>query len=164
MPGRDTISAQLSATGKRVLVSARGEVFKLQGKPAQAVGDFRHAIELNPKLTRPYLQLISYFESIKKRGDALEIAQTGLRHNPDSKALQRHYLELGGKKPFPEPLAAPIAEPVSPQAADALPATEPEAGVTSSPSNADSNQTEPAEVAAPPPIGTPSNPYCRFCP
>lgn len=144
------------------LYSTRGEVFRLQGKPVQAVGDFRHAIELDPKLTRPYLQLISYYEGIKKRGEALEIAKTGLRHIPDSKALQRHYLELGGKKPFPEPIVAPVAEPTSPQTTDAAPT--PETRVTPSPSNTDSSQTEPAAVTAPPPIGTPSNPYCRFCP
>lgn len=148
------------------LYSNRGEVFRLQGKPAQAVGDFRHAIELDPTLTRPYLQLISYFESIKKRGEALEIAKTGLRNRPDSKALQRRYLELGGKKPFPEPIAAPVAEPVSPQTADAVPAPEPEAVVTPSPANTDTNtnKTDTEAVIAPPPIGTPSNPYCRFCP
>ncbi|MDP1864697.1 MAG: hypothetical protein Q8K52_12410 [Thiobacillus sp.] len=146
------------------LYSNRGEVFRLQGKLGQAVGDFRHAIELNPKLTRPYLQLISYYEGYKKRGEALEIAKTGLRHRPDSKALQRHYLELGGKKPFPEPIAAPVAEPVSPQTADAAPAPTPETGVTPSPANTDTNQTVPEAVIAPPPIGTPSNPFCRFCP
>ncbi len=146
------------------LYSNRGEVFRLQGKPAQAVGDFRHAIELNPKLTRPYLQMISYFDSINKRGEALEMAKSGLRHRPDSKALQRRYLELGGKKPFPEPIVAPDAEPALPQTADALPATELETEVTSSPTNTDTSQTEPATVAVPPPIGTPSNPYCRFCP
>ena len=146
------------------LYANRGEVFKLQGKPSEAVRDFRHAIELDPKLTRPYLQLISYLESIKKRGEALEIAKAGLRHNPDSKTLQRRYLALGGKKPFPEPIAAQVAEPVSPQSAGAVPAPVPEARATPSPANTDSIQTEPAAVIAPPPTGTPSNPYCRFCP
>lgn len=144
------------------LYSNRGEVFRLQGNSVQAVGDFRHAIELDPKLTRPYLQLINYYEGIKKRGEALEMATLGLRHIPDSKALQRHYLELGGKKPLPEPIAAPVADSVPPPTVDAVPV--PEAGVTATPANTDSKQTEPAAVAAPPPIGTPANPYCRFCP
>lgn len=145
------------------LYSNRGEVFRLQGKLGDAVRDFRHAIELDPKLTRPYFQLIDFYEGTKRRAEALEVATLGLRHNPDSKAMQRRYLEVGGRKPFPEPIAAKAAEPVSSQPAGASPVAETE--VEPSPASANPPESGPAAATEPPPpVGIPSNPYCRFCP
>jgi hypothetical protein len=55
---------------------------------------------------------------------ALETVTEGLCHVPDSKALQRRYLELGGKKPFPEPIATKSVDPESPLPGVLTPAPE----------------------------------------
>lgn len=145
------------------LYSHRGEVFKLMGKPGAAVKDFNHALSINPRIPRPYLQIADLHVAGKSPTRALETVTAGLRHLPDSKALQRRYLELGGKKPFPEPIVTKAPEPVSPQTAEVTPipetVVEPVPDRASPPSSAPTIATEPQ-----PPIGTLKNPYCRFCP
>lgn len=143
--------------------SDRGALLKLMGKPGEAAKDFNQALSINPELVRPYLQLADLQVEGKETRHALETVTKGLRHVPDSKALQRRYLELGGKKPFPDPVASKAA------AESALG----QMGASASPEAA----AEPVEAAAveakpesggqkgaSPAIGTPTNPYCRFCP
>jgi tetratricopeptide (TPR) repeat protein len=145
------------------LYSNRGEVFKLMGKPGEAAKDFNHALSINPKLLKPYLQIADMHVAGKSTTRALEIVTEGLRHIPDSKALQRRYLELGGKKPFPEPIVTKVPEPVTSQTADVAPITErvvePVPDLATPPVSESNIEAEPQ-----PPIGTPNNPYCRFCP
>jgi len=130
------------------LYSNRGDVFKLQGQPGQAMLDYDQAIKSNPHLIRPYLQLIDLYQREKKHNKSLEVATDGLRNNPDSKAMQRRYLELGGKRPFPKPVQTETAK------------TGPDANSENDAIAAPVDTTpEPA-----PKIGSPTNPYCRFCP
>lgn len=142
--------------------SERGEVFRLMGKPGEAVKDFNHALSINPRILKPYLQIADLQVAGKTPTRALETIAEGMRHLPDSRALQRRYLELGGKKPFPEPIVA-VAEPVPAQAAESTSPVEttvdPVPVPTVSPESGPVTTTE-----SPPPIGTPKNPYCRFCP
>ncbi len=130
------------------LYSNRGDVFKLQGRPGEAMLDYDQAIKSNPHLVRPYLQLIDLYEGEKKRNKSLEVATDGLRNNPDSKALRRRYLEVGGKRPFPKPVQTEAAKP---DAKSETSAGEPVPLVNT--------PDEPQ-----PKIGSPTNPYCRFCP
>lgn len=145
------------------LYSNRGEVFKLMGRPGEAVKDFNHALSINPMILKPYLHISDLHAAGKSPTRALEIVTEGLRHIPDSKALQRRYLELGGGKPFPEPIVTKAPEPVTPQTADVAPiaekAVEPVADLATAPVSESNIEAEPQ-----PPIGTPNNPYCRFCP
>lgn len=145
------------------LYSNRGEVFKLMGKPGEAVKDFNHALSINPRIVKVYLQIADLHVAGKSTARALETVTEGLRHLPDSTALQRRYLELGGKKPFPEPIVTKAPEPVTPQTAEVtlIPKTvvEPVSDLASPPVSEPTIATEPQ-----PPIGTPKNPYCRFCP
>lgn len=139
------------------LYSQRGEVNKLLRKPGEAINDFNKAVSIDPKAVKPYLQLADTYVATKASARALEAVTEGLRQVPDSTALQRRYLELGGKKPFPAPVAAQAAEPAAAPGGQ-LPAPEVEpAAVEAKPAPA-----APAEAA--PVIGTPKNPYCRFCP
>jgi tetratricopeptide (TPR) repeat protein len=138
--------------------SDRGNLYKLMGKPGEAARDFNQALTINPRLVKPYLLLADLHVAGKSPKRALESVTEGLRHVPDSTALQRRYLELGGKKPFPEPIVAKVAEPVPAQpevAADPVEA----AAVESKQEPGPAPQTEAA-----PAIGTSKNPYCRFCP
>lgn len=145
------------------LYSNRGEVFRLMGRPGEAVKDFNHVLSINPKAVKPYLQLADLHVASKAPARALEAVTEGLRHVPDSTALQRRYLELGGKKPFPDPVVAKAAGPVPAQ--PNAPASKPQAAAE--PVEAASVESKPqpaAQTGASPAIGTPQNPYCRFCP
>jgi tetratricopeptide (TPR) repeat protein len=143
--------------------SDRGALFKLMGKPGEATKDFDKAISINPRLVKPYLQLADLHVAGKSPKRALETITEGLRHVPASTALQRRYLELGGKKPFPDPIVAKAVEPPSAQPEAA--ASKPEAAAEPAEAAADGSKAEPAaQTGASPTIGTPQNPYCRFCP
>lgn len=145
------------------LYSNRGEVFKLMGKLGEAAKDFNHALSINPRLLKPYLQIADMHVAGKSTARALEAVTEGLRQLPDSKALQRRYLELGGKKPFPEPTLTQASELVTPQAAAVTQV--PETVVEPGPDHAAPSVSEPTKATEPHPvIGTPNNPYCRFCP
>lgn len=139
----------------------RGEAYKLMGRPGEALSDFTKALTINPKMLRAYLLLADLQVSGKEKADALETITRGLRQNPDSKTLQRKYLELGGKKPFPEPQVEKAEEPKSPQQA-ALPpaAAQGVADAPAAPAHKPETDAPPMEQH----IGTPKNPYCRFCP
>lgn len=141
------------------LYSQRGAVNKLLRKPGEAIKDFNTARSIDPRAVKPYLQLADLYVTTKAPARALETLTEGLRHVPDSKALQRRYLELGGKRPFPDPIVAKAAEPRPEQAESAGPAAEPATAVEAGPVPAPAGST-----AAPAAIGTPKNPYCRFCP
>jgi tetratricopeptide (TPR) repeat protein len=146
------------------LYSQRGDVFKLMRRPSEAIGDYNKALSINPRAVKPYLQLADLYVASNMRARALEAVAGGLRHLPDSTALQRRYLELGGKKPFPEPIVAKAAEPGSVQ--DVAPTPAAEAATEPVSVSAPAVSPEPEAVAAPQsaPIGTSRNPYCRFCP
>ena len=137
------------------VLSSRGDVFKLAAKPGEAIKDFSEAVAINPKMVKPYLQLAKLYVDSKNQRQALEAISEGLRYTPDSTALQSRYLELGGKKPFPEPVA---------QQASETGAAETESAPADTASSEPSDQVTPATPAEEPRIGTPTNPYCRFCP
>jgi len=143
------------------LYSSRGETFKLMGRKGEAIRDFNQAISIDPKMARPYLQLADLYVADKKTVTAQETITEGLRHNPDSKALQRRYLELGGKKPFPQPVVEKVTEPDTAQ--KLMPESSPpntEVVLVKPAPSADQGQAD-ADKSQ---IGTPGNPYCRFCP
>lgn len=139
-----------------------GITLRLMGQPGLAVSDLLQAIEINPGLTKAHLELVSLYRNSKQNSQAMDAVVAGLKRVPDSKALQRHYLELGGKEPFPEPVSAavepPVAEAVAVQteAEQMTPAVGEQA---TAPTHAPAEATE-----AKPEIGAPGNPYCRFCP
>lgn len=138
------------------LFANRAEALKLMGKTGDAVRDFTQAIAITPTLVRPYLQLADVYSQNGDRTRALETITNGLRYVPESTALQRRYVELGGKAPFPEPIVSKAAEKTSePEIpGESKPAVPPGATL---PQPAPQTETAPA-------LGTPKNPYCRFCP
>ena len=135
----------------------RGRVLTLMGNDAQAVNDLKKALEMNPKLIEAYTVLADYYKRTEQQKLALQTITEGLRHIPESRVLRRRYDELGGKKPYPEPHAA--TEPAADKKPDVA-----SGGSSSTPKaseHADAKGgSEPDETT----IGTPSNPYCRFCP
>lgn len=131
-----------------------GTVYMLSNQSGQAIASFNQAIELNPRLPKAYGAIADFYLKAKQPAKALEIVTEGLRHNPDTKSLQSRYRELGGKLPYPPPIvpaAKPAEETAPPVQASAEPSAETPAPATAAP-------------ASPPKIGSPQNPYCRFCP
>ncbi len=140
----------------------RGIALTMLKRNGEAVGNLMQAIELDPGQPRAYMALADLYLTLKNHSKALETVTQGLRHNPDTKSLQRRYTELGGKLPYPaaaEPAAVETqtATPDQPPTAVAAPVDAPVAEVQGSAPAA-------AEAAVPPKIGSPTNPYCRFCP
>lgn len=144
----------------------RGIALSMMKRNGEAVADLLKSIELDPKQPRAYMALSDLYEKQKNRSKALDIVTGGLRHNPGTKSLQRRYTALGGKLPYPAPDQAAAAEasaaqitatPTSAAANSANPAA-------SAPTPASPAVESAAESAAIPKIGSPKNPYCRFCP
>jgi len=138
----------------------RGIALSMMKRDGEAVSNLLQAIELNPRQPRAYMTLADLYDKMKNRGKALETVSEGLRHNPDTKSLQRRYTELGGKLPYPAPIQpAQAAEKPATTPADAAPSA-----VTKAPAEPDKSESAAAPASAEPPkIGSPNNPYCRFC-
>lgn len=142
----------------------RGIALSMLKRNGEAVGNLLKAIELDPKQPRAYMTLTDLYATQKNRTKALETVTEGLRHNPDTRSLQRRYTELGGKLPYPEPLAKPtIPAPVAvTEVPTPQPTTVPEE--PPSPNAVTPEDGAPPTVSTPPKIGSPTNPWCRFCP
>jgi tetratricopeptide (TPR) repeat protein len=145
----------------------RGLVRALMGRHGEAVADMNKAIELNPHQVKAYNVLADHYGSTRQQQKALETIMEGLRYNPDVRSLQRRYTELGGKLPYPEPIQpGPVDASASSPKAEALP---PAAPVEAAPAEAPAGIGDAAPTASQEPakdskIGSPTNPYCRFCP
>ncbi len=145
----------------------RGLVRALIGRHGEAVADMNKAIELNPHQVKAYNVLADHYGSTRQQQKALETIMEGLRYNPDVRSLQRRYTELGGKLPYPEPIQpGPVDASASSPKAEALP---PAAPVEAAPAEAPAGIGDAAPTASQEPakdskIGSPTNPYCRFCP
>ena len=136
----------------------RGVALSLLKKPGEAIANLNQAIEKNPELPRAWMTLADMYDAQKQRTKALETVTEGLRHNPGTRSLQRRYTELGGKLPYPEPI-----KPEPPAQATTPPMAEPAAGAAEPVETAPVQTTDAPETTAPK-IGSPTNPYCRFCP
>ncbi len=146
-----------------------GFVHRMSGRTGEAAASFTKAIALNPQTPRAYRELADFYAASGNRTKALEVVTDGLKHNPGTKSLQRYFRELGGKLPYPEavvkqPLAGDAKGEIEPAVTPepAQPAKEPASAATEAnrlPPDADR-----APQAEPPKVGSPKNPYCRFCP
>ena len=125
-------------------------------------------------LVKAYTLTSDIHVKLNQKNEALTVVTEGLRHVPDSRALQRLYKERGGKLPYPEPIARAAEVPAAP---DQTPREgEPAAGegkpkdtvqlAPASPAPDAAAGGGPADAQAPatPKIGSPTNPWCRFCP
>jgi tetratricopeptide (TPR) repeat protein len=140
------------------VIANKARTLALAGRAAEALMLYTGVVQQTPTYVPAYLYLADYYAT-SDRKKALSLVSDGLRHNPGTKSLQRRYQELGGELPYPEPPKQvepavaempPIVE--QPAAPDVLP----DAGLN------EKNVTEPESDK--PQIGSPTNPYCRFCP
>lgn len=149
----------------------RGEVhvnkaraLRLAGKKGEAAAEFANALRYELAAPDAYQALSDHYLETGNKTKALEIVTEGLRRNPGVRGLERRYTKLGGKLPMP---AAIETAPVEKQATndDMAAAASSSNPLESAPQSdsVDSNSAT-AEPVAEPKIGSPTNPYCRFCP
>ena len=141
-----------------------GEVERIAGNPGKARSAYEKSIELAKNSPRAFGALADLLRDGGHRDQALAVVSEGLRHNPEATTLQRRYRDLGGALPYPAPAEA--AKPAPPaQAAGVAAAEKPaEASASATPAAA-ATPAPPATAPEPakPRIGSPTNPYCRFC-
>lgn len=152
----------------------RGEVhvgkaraLKLMGRNAQAAAEYDKALRYKIDSPDVYIAVADYYKESGNKTKALEMVTQGLKTNPNSKGLKRRYTEFGGKLPYPEAVDKPPPAEQS-KVADKR---EEKLGVEQSPREAaseitDKPMTQPGSIpqVEPSKIGSPKNPYCRFCP
>lgn len=147
----------------------RAQALKLVGRKAQAMADYSKALQYDISSPEAYQALADHYVETGNKAKALEMATEGVRRNPGSKGLKRRYTELGGKLPYPEPLAKQVtATPDAQVAADVQAPSQPAAAAppeASVPAGATGKAAEGVPTPpASPKIGSPTNPWCRFCP
>ncbi len=92
-----------------LLLVERGSSHLLARNHAEAASDFAAAIEANRRFPRAYIELAKVQRAMNRQRDALETLTEGLRYNPGHSGLQAAYLDSGGARPFPEPVATQTA-------------------------------------------------------
>ena len=139
------------------------------GAPAgDAAENFIKAITLKPDYVPAYYALSDYYASLGNKKQALSVVEDGLRNVPDSKGLLRRFKELGGTT-LPVPVAAAKHKQEESSAAKNAPSAAQETPMESTTmkpavDGESPPQKAPAKQSTEPTIGTPSNPWCRFCP
>ncbi|WP_124704551.1 tetratricopeptide repeat protein [Sulfuriferula multivorans] len=123
---------------------------------SKAAASFMKALEVQPDYLPAYYALSDYYVRLGDKKKALNTAEEGLRYAPDSAGLLRRFKVLGGTTP-PTPhhvTAKPMEQqdsPVKPPPVESVESATPHP------------KEEPAQ-APEPKIGSPTNPWCRFCP
>jgi tetratricopeptide (TPR) repeat protein len=141
-----------------------GEVHRFAGRAGIAKASYDKSIELNPRVPSAYGGLADLYVQSGQKAKALEVVSEGLRYNPETRSLQRRFRELGGKLPYPDPVDSALAAPDSSAqdndtaAVNSKPETDDPVASDAKPSTPDSTETTEQR------IGSPTNPYCRFCP
>jgi tetratricopeptide (TPR) repeat protein len=137
---------------------------KMLGQHAQAAGTLIKAIQFDSNYVPAYVELSDYYREMGDKKKALGLIVEGLKREPDSKRLKRSYKELGGKLPYPEPIQPTPVEAAQPVATTDKEIEAPSASEkTANDTPASAPVVAPEEPATTPNIGTPKNPYCRFC-
>jgi tetratricopeptide (TPR) repeat protein len=158
----------------------RGLVLSLQKRSGEAIIEILKAIEMNPKLARAYSMVADHYLKINRKDEALKYITEGLRHNPETKSLQKRYINLGGKTPYPEPVESQKKRPENTSAVKENAQTvinqtviKEEVKPADGTKAAEAPQADPAksdngkgvdDTATAQKIGSPTNPWCRFCP
>lgn len=137
----------------------------IKGSEGKAVHNFGQAILIQPDYEPAYSALSDFFADKGLKQKALNVIEDGLRHSPDSKNLLRRFKALGGTPPAP----LVVTQPVVPVEAITSPVMQEQSqlGNTTSDSPSDAPASSSPEASekqiTPSKIGSPSNPWCRFC-
>jgi tetratricopeptide (TPR) repeat protein len=138
----------------------KGKLFAAAKRNIEAAGEFEQALQDNPNYVEAYVALSDYYKNNGQQSKSIAVVQQALQRVPNNKSLQKRYNQLTGKIFTPPPLTVEQDAQIPPTVIPAV-----QAAATS---GVNSATTQPvpvsSPVAVPEKIGTPSNPYCRFCP
>jgi len=138
----------------------KGNLLLAAKRNIEAVNEFEKALQDNPNYIEAYAALGDLYKNTGEKLKSITAVEQALERAPNNKSLQRQYNQLTGKNFTPSP---PKVE----QAAQP-PSTPIPVGQAAATSAVSSTTTLPvptsSPVAIPEKIGTPTNPYCRFCP
>jgi tetratricopeptide (TPR) repeat protein len=150
----------------------RGRGLLLAKQMPQAESSLLKALALDSRHLGAHLSLGALYLESKRKEKAIETVKAGLTIDPQHKGLRRLAGELGIKleelKPSPAP-QQPATAPATPQSAGAhtpptaTPAQKPALGEVDKPPTKTDVSPKTTETA-PPNVGSPTNPWCRFCP
>lgn len=148
-----------------------GRAYRQMGNDSDAINEFLQASHLKRGYVAAYIELINVYSHLGNRAKALDFAREGLTQTPNSKILRRKYLKLGGKLPYPSPAEGSASTHTNQDnpPPTATPAHEGESGAAAP---AGSHRSSPANIhqktrdsqGQESNIGSPTNPWCRFCP
>jgi hypothetical protein len=150
----------------------RGMAFKMVHRNNEALKDFYRAIQLNPKYSKAYHEIATYFTGLKQNEKALEIVKKGLAQSPQDKSLLKLYQRLDGNLSDLPPFqaATDVTQGKTKESnqstvpATLLPNAKEETTNKSALNNEVSNGSVNPVQTKPSPAGVTKNPYCRFCP
>ncbi len=138
----------------------KGKLLAAAKRNIEAVNEFEQALQDNPNYVEAYVALSDYYKNTGQQSKSITSVEQALQHAPNNKSLQKRYNQLTGKifTPPPPPVEQAVQTPSTP-----IPVVKaaPESGVSSTTTQSVSVSSP---VVVPEKIGTPTNPYCRFCP
>ena len=138
----------------------KGKLLAITKRNFEAESEFEQALQINPNYIEAYVALSDLYKNTGQQSKSITAVEQALQRAPNSKSLQRRYTQLTGKIFTPPP---PTVEPVAQIPPTPIPVVQ--AAATS---GVNSTTTQPvfasSPVVVPEKIGTPTNPYCRFCP
>lgn len=151
---------------------------QMQGKQMpQAEGSLNKALQLDPSHVGAMHTLATLYMETNRKAKATETVKAGVAIDPGHKGLRRLARELGVKVEDPRPGEAGQEKPTSKTAPALEPTTPPPASVKQAPvpplvngkDGAEKTEKAKPEAKYPspsstPPTGSPTNPWCRFCP
>lgn len=149
--------------------AVKGSAFVLEGKKAQAESALVRAHQLDPSHVDANITLARIYMETNRKERATDLVRRGLAAAPDSKSLLRLAKDVG----IPESEITAIIEDATMKAAEKAAAGGAEQERAASAPTETKHETKqaeppvnsaPAASSEPPKIGSPTNPYCRFCP
>ncbi len=138
----------------------KGKLLAAAKRNIEAVNEFEAALQDNPTYVEAYIALSDFYKNTGQQSKSTTLVEQALQHAPNNKSLQKRYNQLTGKTFTPPP---PTVEQTvqTPPTLTPVVKTAPESGVNSTTTHPVSASSP---VVVPEKIGTPTNPYCRFCP
>ncbi|CAG9932779.1 tetratricopeptide repeat protein [Candidatus Nitrotoga arctica] len=136
----------------------KGKLLAAAKRNVEAVSEFEQALQRDPNYVEAYVALSELYQNTGQQLKSIAAVEQALQRAPNSKPLQRRYNQLTGKIFTPPTLTVEQVAQISP-----MPVTQ---AVVISGVSSTTVQPVPASspVVVPEKIGTPTNPYCRFCP
>lgn len=145
----------------------KGKLLASAKRTVEAVNEFEMALKDNPKYLEAHVALSDLYKNTGQPSKSITALEQALQLAPNNKALQRRYNELTGKvftPPLPTTVEQTAPTPPTPIPVEQAAAVSGVDSTTTQPVPASSPVPTSSPVVVPEKIGTPSNPYCRFCP